>query len=270
MRIRLLGTGAGYGIPAMFCDCRVCRAARDMGGAEVRTRTGALIDGALKIDFSTDTYVNTLTYEIDLVNLHHVLITHVHADHLNPHELSLRCGPFANLPDDAPVMNVYAPPELASEMHYREGRIAVRGVAPFETFDAGGYAVTPCPAEHAAEGGAYNYLIERSGAAIYYALDSGRFSGEVMDYLAGRGIDLFVLDAALGTGERHCGHMTFGEISELRAELMASGGARPGATFVLSHINHTSGMLGAEIQAAMPDFVVARDGMTITVGEAAI
>ena len=39
MKLKYYGTGGGGGIPEIFCDCRVCRNAREVGGKEIRTRS---------------------------------------------------------------------------------------------------------------------------------------------------------------------------------------------------------------------------------------
>ena len=48
MEMILLGTAAAEGWPAPFCACVHCNAARSRGGANIRTRSGALIDDELK------------------------------------------------------------------------------------------------------------------------------------------------------------------------------------------------------------------------------
>ena len=66
MKVHYLGTGAAEGIPAIFCECPVCKTARLKAGKEIRTRTQALIDDELLIDFGPDTYMHSLQYGIDL------------------------------------------------------------------------------------------------------------------------------------------------------------------------------------------------------------
>ena len=51
MKITYLGTAASEGLPAPFCTCEVCRRAREAGGKSVRTRSQALVDESLLIDF---------------------------------------------------------------------------------------------------------------------------------------------------------------------------------------------------------------------------
>ena len=69
MVLQYLGTAAAEGIPALFCQCLVCRAAQKAGGREIRTRSGALIDGKLKLDFGPDSYVHMLRYGLDYTGL---------------------------------------------------------------------------------------------------------------------------------------------------------------------------------------------------------
>ena len=60
MKITYLGTAASEGLPAPFCTCEVCRRAREAGGKSVRTRSQALVDESLLIDFPPDTYLHWL------------------------------------------------------------------------------------------------------------------------------------------------------------------------------------------------------------------
>ena len=38
MKLKYYGTGAGYGLPEVFCDCRICRHARENGNANDNTK----------------------------------------------------------------------------------------------------------------------------------------------------------------------------------------------------------------------------------------
>ena len=53
MKIKYLGTGAAEGIPAIFCNCSICKNAKNMKGKEIRTRCQAIIDEEIIIDFGT-------------------------------------------------------------------------------------------------------------------------------------------------------------------------------------------------------------------------
>ncbi len=105
MLIRYQGTGAYEGIPALFCGCDTCRAARQAQGPEVRTRSGALIDGVVKLDFPPDAYLQMLRDDLDFTKLRYVLITHTHTDHYAVWDLMTRLPDYASL-DGAPPLVV--------------------------------------------------------------------------------------------------------------------------------------------------------------------
>ena len=66
MKLKYLGTCAAEGFPGMFCSCETCEKARRLGGRNIRTRSQALVDGELLIDFPADTYLHILNYGLDL------------------------------------------------------------------------------------------------------------------------------------------------------------------------------------------------------------
>src|SRR5262245_23547619 len=97
MRVTLLGTGTSHGVPAIGCDCAVCRSTdpRDR-----RTRPSLLIDLGedrphangpsasplasvvryLLVDTATDLRAQALAYDVRRVDA--ILFTHSHADHI--------------------------------------------------------------------------------------------------------------------------------------------------------------------------------------------
>lgn len=56
MKIKYLGTAAAEGIPAIFCECANCKRSRMLGGKNIRTRSQAIIDDVLLIDFPAVVY----------------------------------------------------------------------------------------------------------------------------------------------------------------------------------------------------------------------
>mgnify|MGYP003538011910 CR=1 FL=1 len=73
MKLQYLGTAAAEGIPAIFCDCENCRKSREAGGKNIRTRSQALIDDELLIDFPADTYMHFLNFEMPLTKIKNCL-----------------------------------------------------------------------------------------------------------------------------------------------------------------------------------------------------
>ena len=62
MKLQYLGTAAAEGIPAVFCECENCIKSKENGGRNIRTRSQALIDDCILIDFPQDTYNKKLSY----------------------------------------------------------------------------------------------------------------------------------------------------------------------------------------------------------------
>ena len=90
MKLTYYGTAAGAGIPEIFCSCRVCEQARRERGPNIRTRSQAVQDGLLSIDYPVDTFLHTLYGGLDMRPIKHVLITHNHHDHFLPADILSR------------------------------------------------------------------------------------------------------------------------------------------------------------------------------------
>src|SRR5437762_8706052 len=90
MRVTVLGSGTSHGVPAIGCDCAVCRSSdpRDR-----RTRPSILIEVTaaqdssfaravthILVDTSTDLRAQALAHNVRRVDA--ILFTHSHADHV--------------------------------------------------------------------------------------------------------------------------------------------------------------------------------------------
>jgi len=84
LRVTLMGTGTSTGVPRIACDCPVCtsddpRNRRLRAGVLLRTQEGGEPRTAI-IDTSPDLRQQALTH--DVRQLHAILFTHSHADHV--------------------------------------------------------------------------------------------------------------------------------------------------------------------------------------------
>ena len=64
------------GVPSLFCNCKVCKDSRARGGKNIRSRSQALINGEVLIDFNADTVAHFLKYGYDCDKVRACLITH--------------------------------------------------------------------------------------------------------------------------------------------------------------------------------------------------
>lgn len=76
-----IGNRGGGGMPAMFCDCEKCRKATMLGGRNIRSRSQAIVNDRLLIDFPCDTFYHLNLNHIDITKINHCIITHAHSDH---------------------------------------------------------------------------------------------------------------------------------------------------------------------------------------------
>ena len=82
MKLKYLGTAAYEGVPSLFCDCAVCRKSKRTGGKNLRSRSQALVNDDLLIDFPADTVWHSHAYGLDWNSITDCIITHSHSDHL--------------------------------------------------------------------------------------------------------------------------------------------------------------------------------------------
>ncbi len=296
MILQYLGTAAAEGIPALFCQCPICRAAQKAGGREIRTRSGAIIDGKLKLDFGPDSYIHMLRHGLDYSSLQGVLITHSHTDHLNPDEMEYRIPGYCFREDgEKPqtTLILYGNEKTGQRIQrftaHPSHCLAFQRMIPFETVSIGDYQVTALEAVHCQDMNsglfpvqfqgrtiyrseeALIYLIEKDGQRILYAHDTCEFTETNMAYLAGRRLDLVSLDCTGGAQHydysRWAGHMNSESCLKMRERLMSIGAADENTLFVASHFSHNGYTDFADIQRVTPGFIIAYDGLTLNAAD---
>lgn len=281
MKITYYGTSAGGGIPEIFCSCRVCRYARENRGKDIRTRSQAVIDGRLGIDYPVDVFMHTLHGGLDMRPIHHILITHGHHDHfLQADVLSRPLGvtePLRFYCSEQTGQSLRHAVEVREE-NYRTGRtvktcdfpVEVHYLQMFTPAEILGYQVIPLKARHAENLGSMMFVIRSGETSVLWAHDTGRFPAETVEFLKNSGIrfDFVSLDCTLKRGERiTAAHMDLDLCIEMAALLRQNGNADGNTRFMLSHIGHLVERTHEELEkeAAEAGMEVAYDGLTATV-----
>lgn len=276
MKIKILGTAACEGIPAAFCRCAVCKAARERGGKELRTRSQALVDGDMLIDLPADTYTHSLNNRFSLADIKYLLITHSHCDHLYPTELQNRARHLVSgdMPDK---LEVYCSPFIAGTLNDTLGWLNNKGsnvefhaVAPFEPFVCGNKTVTALPADHNGRMGEtpYIYLIESGEKALLYGTDTASLSDEIWAYLKKRGVrfSAAVLDCTrAGNSSEPNRHMNAQDNAAVKERMLSCGIADQNTRFASTHFSHNGGWTYADAQANLSVYGIeaAYDGYQI-------
>lgn len=274
MKLKYLGTAAAEGIPALFCDCDVCQKSMKLGGRNIRTRSQAIIDNTLLIDFPPDTYWHFIQHKLPMDKITNCLVTHSHQDHLYAPDIFMRKKGFANFKEDHPPFNFYgwkAAYEAISEEIAKNNMCEATAnlVTPGEVFEVAGYTVTPLEAAHSPATSPLVYIIEKDGKSVFYSNDTSEYpenSWEVLKNL-GKPINLISLDCTEGTNQsKYIGHMNLERCVALRERLKEIGVADDKTIFVLHHFSHNGGnALYDDFKeiAAKEGFLVSYDGMEI-------
>jgi len=279
MHLKYYGTAAAEGIPGMFCTCPVCRESLRLGGKNIRTRSQALVDGKLLIDFPPDTYDHMLRYGLDLPSITSLLLTHAHQDHLYAQDFENRKPGFAHVRDwdvrHEEPLRIYATAKAMAHVRAADGdRLEARNVielheiAAFEPFMVDDFTVTAMAADHNPAYGPVIYAIARAGKAMLYANDTGYFPDATWAYLeqAKPWFGYVSLDCTGMIREDYRrGHMALPVNAEVRDRLAAIGCANENTVFCAHHFSHNGGLIHDDLaeEAAKYGFLASYDGMEI-------
>lgn len=264
VEVLLLGTGAADGIPNPFCRCQTCTDHRERG--ELRTPTSVLIDGRLLVDPGPEAPRQVSRFGHDLTGLVAVLAGHAHSDHLDPALLMHRSWVTRE-----PLEVVGPEPVVARSRQWLDGDQTIVGfttVTAGDTVEVAGYRVSVLAANHEAFGEACCYVIEDDTASVLYATDTGLLPESTLAVLAGRRVDLVLLEETFGPrtdkGDRHLHLATF---AATVARLRAIGTIAEGTRVVAVHLAHDNPPL-AQLRAELAELgaEVLPDGMMITLG----
>lgn len=277
MKIKYFGTAAAEGFPGIFCGCDTCRRAFLAGGRNIRTRSQALVDGKILIDFPPDTYMHVLFYGLDLKPIKTCLITHGHSDHIYPNDLAMRKFGYAyiNEAGDVPPLNIYAS-GASSRVITGCGDISIKNRATvrvsvidaFEPFYAEGYEVTALKAAHEDRLQCLIYMISDGVKTMLYANDTGYFKDETWAYLEKTRprFDYVSLDCTGITMRNNMeNHMSLDTNIKVRDRLVETGCADGDTIFCTNHFSHNGGLTHDEFVpvAAEKGFIVSYDTMEV-------
>lgn len=248
MKLKFLGTAAFEGIPALFCACPACKNAREKGGKDIRTRTQALVNDDLLIDFPNDAFVHFQQYNLDFEKIKHLLITHNHSDHLVHYDLVIRTAGFAHPKDPSPLHIYvgeagYKKIQTGCENALKQGRLELHLLKEWESFECAGYKVTPVPAEHDYASSPFIFIIERDGKTLFYVNDTGVLPQTTYEKIKQLGVrfDYIATDCTMefGTG-RWWGHFCFEEVVEFVNKLKENGNLNENCQICINHFSHNS------------------------------
>jgi len=77
MKIKFLGTSAGWPLPRLGCNCKICTS---KDPKDKRTRTQILVNDEILIDAGPDTYHHLINNQPSIIR--YLLLSHTHLDHV--------------------------------------------------------------------------------------------------------------------------------------------------------------------------------------------
>lgn len=275
MKIQYLGTAAAEGQPALFCHCDTCAYAVANGGKDIRTRSQAVIDDQLLVDFPPDTYQHVLQHGLKLKDIRSLIITHSHHDHFFAQDLMMRIAPFAH-GTAGKKLTVYGNDKVRclyegqainrdqAQLEHVMTFCQVQPYVPFVTLE--GYTVTPLLANHDPQEQCLIYLIEKDGKCIFYSNDTGLYPQQTWAYLQGRHLDLVSFDCTMVLQKEGTNHMGLPDNREAKQKLIELGCVDDTTRFVVTHFSHNGGATHEQIvrEAEADGFIVAYDGFTLS------
>lgn len=280
MKLRYLGTAAAEGFPGFFCICDTCKRAREAGGRNIRGRSQAIVNEEVLIDFPADTFMRTLNGSLNILPIHHCLITHHHSDHLYTADLEMLRRGMSVAGEE--VFHMYASKPAADmikeiiESFELNGIVELHCVKPFDEFIVlEKYKITVFPADHANDNAkedwcAVFYLIEDGEKTLLYAHDTGYFPESVWDYLEKKRPSLSMVSLDCTGGDLNAltkNHMGLNACKEVRERLEKIGCVTDDTVFYINHFSHNCGHTYAELVpiASRHGFEVSYDGCEVQI-----
>lgn len=276
MKLTYLGTAAAEGWPALFCRCEYCKKALERGGKNLRTRSQAMVNDDLLIDFPADSFSHMQQNGLNFSAVKTLLITHSHMDHFSPTDLHLRSTsyyahdlstPNLTLYGNERVMKLLERERITREEEPNDTGISAVEIQAYKPFTAGKYRVTALPAFHAMNEKAFVYLIEDGEKTLLYLHDTGELFDEVYEYLAANKVraDLISYDCTYVALPSGGGHMGLDSCPKVRARLEAIGVSDANTISVVNHFSHNGKLIHDELEPAAKEigFLTSYDGMVV-------
>lgn len=250
MKITFLGTGTSNGVPAMGCDCEVCRSEDP---CDRRLRSSLLVETErtrILIDCGPDFRQQMLSQPFRAIDA--VLVTHEHYDHVGGMD-DLR--PFCRFGEIPLYMLERTATQVKSMLPYCFGendypgipKLTLHSIVPHQPFYINELEIVPFEVMHAQ----LPILGFRIGTMAYIT-DMKTMQPEEMDYL--KGVDILIINGLRHT--YHHSHQTIAEACDVARQMGVK------QTFLI-HLSHGAGLHRCQHDILPEGVAFAYDGLTL-------
>ena len=265
MKVKFLGTAAAEGSPALWCECDVCRKAKQLKGKELRRRCSYFIDDDTIVDFGPDSYWQSMEFDVDLTLIKRVLFTHPHEDHMSPLEFGFRLSP--NFSHVSHLINVFASHETLKTFlkftgtEFKTLNINPVRLAPGKWTQDGDMEILAIPANHAPGLGAMIFVIRRGNKNLLIANDTGLLFEDSWKMLEGVKLDTAVIEStcSFGVPDLPNGHLGVNTTVKFRDKLLEMNCISKDTPVYVNHFSHN----GQANHDRLVEFFAPRN-MTVT------
>lgn len=255
-----MGTGAGCGVPAFFCDCAACEEARANPRAR-RGCCGVMIEGEKRLLIDSPPDLRHQLEREGVKAIDKLIFTHAHYDHISGFgelEYMIRLVTKENLPTSG---SADALKDIRTEFGYMDYTIDYEVLETYQSFEYDDVKYTPLPVSH--WGGAFGYLLETADTKLFYASDTGPLPPETIERI--KGVDHLALDATFWKNNWHP------QVHNSVQEAIEQGLALDAGTIYLTHLSmhYDEPITLVELEKYLEQYegrvVVAMDGMKLQI-----
>ena len=281
-----LGTGTPGGYPDFWCQCPNCVMARKRKGKNIRGESSAFLSPDILIDLPIGVSQQAARFGINGSKIRYLFITHSHGDHFCPglilrRRKRLECDlthRTINLPHrNLPKLRIFGSKGVIQKIlafdkeAEKNCQLSLNAVKPFCRYAADDLAIVPLLSSHPVPGEEpLNFIIQRKGKTILYALDTFKFFPETWSKIREFRFDLVVLEASEGKTTTPMkqfeikAHLNLKEVEKIHNDFVREKLLCKGGVFALSHLSHYTEIY----DEIAPDYAkkgitVAYDGMKI-------
>ncbi len=273
MKLQFLGTAAAEGIPAIWCECEVCRIAKKLKGKELRKRCSYLIDSDTIVDYGPDGYWQSIEYDIDQTAIKRVLFTHPHEDHMTPVEFLFRHSPyFSQVSHNINVMASGESLRLFLKQTGKEFSVLNINAIPFSEgkwLQDEDMEILPIPAHHSPGCGAMILVIRRAGKTVLIANDTGMLFESSWKMFENLKLDAAVIESTCSFGQPDLAinHLGINTTVQFRDRLIEMGCITAETPVYVNHFSHNGKANHDKLTDHFAKFnmTVAWDGLTIEI-----
>lgn len=188
MKIKFLGTSAGWPLPRLGCKDEMCSSTNPK---DRRTRSQALINDVLLLDVGPDTYSHLSQPNIDPTKIKYAAITHEHPDHTN----GLWDLSHIYLNNGRAKIKIIINPKTAAKIRYLffPNEYIILTADPHQKFKLNGLQISLLPVNHTKDS-SFGILVEEKSKRFFWAPDFKSLPIETIEIL--KSVDLIAMDGS--------------------------------------------------------------------------